>query len=183
MRYRFAHASSVDSAGSTNLVRSSLVLVAVAAALSAGIAVSAQEGHGRPISIEERARGAERVVVGTILRSEAVQQVNQYGDQLIVSHTAVRVDETMKGAPLATVVVDVEGGSLNGVTMRASDMPTLEAGNRAVFFLKRSGPNSDTYVPHLRGYGILKLEKTNLVEHSSLSVDQIRTMVRGGVGR
>jgi len=155
-------------------------LVIAAAIVSVATTASAQQGHGRPIGIDERTRGAERVVVGTVLRSEAVQQLNEYGDQLIVSHTLVRVDETMKGAPTATVMVEVEGGTLNGVVMRVSDMPRLEVGERAVLFLKRRA--SDTYVAHLRGYGILKLDKNGVVQNSSLSVEQIRMIVRG-VGR
>src|SRR4051812_41673514 len=84
---------------------------------------------GRPLDVGASARGAERVIVGQVLRTDAAQLTNAYGDVLIVSHTLVRVDEILKGASSATLLVDVEGGTLNGITMRASDIPSLKTGD------------------------------------------------------
>ena len=138
--------------------------------------VSALAQHGRPIDVGASARGAERVVVGQVLRTDAAQLTNAYGDVLIVSHTLVRVDETLKGTSAATLVVDIEGGTLNGVTMRASDIPLLQTGDHAVFFVDaRSG---GAFVPHQRGHGLLKLDAQGMTEHGTLSVDSIRTTVR-----
>jgi len=133
--------------------------------------------HGRAEDVPERARGSERVVVGQVLQTTAVEQTNVYGDVLIVSQALVRVEEAMKGASSGTIQIDVEGGTLDGVTMKASDMPMLETGQRAVFFVERG--NSGHYVPHHRGNGILKLDARGLVENSSMTLAQVRTAVKG----
>jgi hypothetical protein len=151
------------------------LLAVLGAATLATTTVVAQ--HGRPVGIPERARGADDVVVGTVVASTAAYQTNQFGDQIIVSHTTIRVEETMKGALQREVNVDIEGGTVNGITMRVSDVQAMQVGDRAVFFVKRA--DSGVYVPHLRGNGILKLNASNRVDNSSLTLDQIRSMVQG----
>jgi hypothetical protein len=74
------------------------------------------------------------------------------------------------------MMVEIEDGTLNGVTKRASAMSALEVGGRALFFVKRG--RTGTLVPHLRGNGILKLDARGGVEGSDVSVDQIRAQVR-----
>src|SRR5881275_2730156 len=145
------------------LLASSLACVLNAAAPSAQ--------HGLPVSVADAARGADRVVVGQVIRADAVQQTNSYGDVLIVSHTAVRVDEALKGAAAGTIVIDIEGGTVNGITMRVSDMPNVQAGDRAVFFVDQGA--SGHFVPHLRGHGILKVNASGGVENSNLSLEEI----------
>lgn len=133
---------------------------------------------GPPPEIAARARGAERVVVATVLDVNASFQKNQHGDQLIVSHVMLQVDEAMKGSGQdLALLVDVEGGTVGDLTMGVSDMPSVKPGDRAVFFLERAG--ADRHVPHLRGLGILKLDGQNRVPESSLTLDIIRSMVQG----
>jgi hypothetical protein len=159
------------------MVRSRVLTLAlgVGAILSASSNLSAQ--HGRRVAVGELAPGAERIVVGSVVRSQAVQQSNDNGDQLIVSQTWVHVDETLKGTPADTLQLDVEGGTLNGITMRVSDMPTLAVGDHVVLFVKRNAAGH--YVPHMRGNGILKLGANNVLEDSNVSLDQVRAAVRG----
>ena len=52
---------------------------------------------------------------------------------------------------------------------------------RAVFFVRRSARGR--LVPHLRGQGLLKLDRLNRVPGSSLTLDEIRRTVGGGRGR
>jgi molybdopterin-binding protein len=156
--------------------RSLMAILAVATLAALGTTTVAAQ-HGRPVGIPERARGADDVVVGTVVANSAAYETNQFGDQLIVSHTAIRVEETMKGEPRREVSVDIEGGTVNGITMRVSDMQALQVGDRAVFFMKRA--DSGVYVPHLRGNGILKLNARNGVDNTSLTLDRIRSMVQG----
>jgi hypothetical protein len=129
---------------------------------------------GRPVDIPERARGAERIVVATAVNVTPSWRQNEHGDQLIVSQVLLQVEETIKGEPDGTALLDLEGGTLNGFTLRVSDLPTLRAGERAVFFLDRTA--SSAHAPHLRGLGILKLDAGNRVVGSSLRLDDIRRM-------
>jgi hypothetical protein len=129
----------------------------------------------RPVPIQDRARGAERVVVAVVGDITATYERNVHGDELIVSHVALRVDEAIKGS-LGNVVVALEGGTINGITLRVSDLPTLSPGERAVFFLTPAP--RDEFTPHLRGQGILKLDSSDHVRNSSLTLGQIRQLAR-----
>jgi len=142
----------------------------------AAAGTSALASGGPPVSIQDRARGSERVVVASISDVTATHERNEFGDELIVSHAKLAVEENLKGNGGAATV-DVDGGTLDGMTLRVSSLPTVSRGDRAVFFLER-GPAGQLR-PHLRGQGILKLDQTNHVKGSSLSLDDIRHMVSG----
>jgi len=142
--------------------------IAIAAPLSAHVA--------KPATIQERAHGAQRVVVASVGQTNARYERNQYGDNLIVTHAKLNVEENIKGQGGAATVA-VEGGTVDGVTLHVSSLPTLNAGERAVFFLAAAA--NGEYLPYLRGQGILKLDATNHVKGSSLTLDDIRTMSKG----
>jgi hypothetical protein len=140
-------------------------------AIPAGAA--AQEG--RPAPIEERAKGAARVVVATVGDTASRYERNEFGDELIVTHTTLSVEEALKGSN-EPVAFAIEGGTVDGITMSVSSLPTLKKGERAVFFLE-PGKNGE-FRPHLRGQGILKLDSGNRVPDSSLTLDEIRRLAK-----
>ena len=145
------------------------------AALTASQVLSA--ASGRPVDIPERAKGAESVVVGTVVDVQTSFRTNRHGDRLIVSRAVVQVEETMKGSGMTTVEVDVEGGTVGDLTLQVSDMPSIATGERAAFFL--TAGEAGAKVPHLRGLGVLKLDRTERVPGSSLTLSEIRRMVHG----
>jgi len=147
----------------------------IAAWCAAGTMVTA--AGGRPVDIPERARGADTVVVATASSVKPTWRTNAYGDRLIVSAVVLTVQETLKGSFAGTVQMDLEGGTLDGVTLRVSSLPELKPGERGVFFLDRTPAGS--YVPHLKGLGILKLDGTDRVSASSLQLADVRRMVLG----
>jgi hypothetical protein len=131
-------------------------------------------GSGQqPATIQERARGAERVVVATVAEATARYETNEFGDQLIVTHARLQVEEDVKGRG-GPATLRLEGGTVNGITLRVASLPTLAPGERAVFFLTPSGTGE--FNPHLRGQGILKLDSTNHVKGSSLTLEDVRQM-------
>ena len=132
-------------------------------------------GQG-PIDIPERASGAAKVVVATATTVTPVWRKNAFGDELIVSEVGLQVEETLKGTPAGFALLEVEGGTLDGVTLRVSSLPTMQTGERGVFFLKPTGKG--TFVPHLKGLGILKLDADDRVRGSSLQLNEIRTKVK-----
>ena len=139
---------------------------------SASTAV-AQEGP--PVPLVERARGAAQIVVGRVASVSPAWRVNDFGDRLIVSVVRVTVDETLKGDAQAAVDIEVEGGTIGGLTLHVSDEQSFTPGDRAVFYLTRS--RRGAIVPHLRGQGTLKLDRTSRVPNSSLTLDEIRRTV------
>jgi hypothetical protein len=156
-------------------VKRTLVL-ALAATLFSGSITSAQ--HGPPADVTQLARGAERVVVATVMNVNAAFQVNEHGDELIVSRASIRVDAVLKrgpGAEETDLVVEVEGGTIGDLTLDVSDLPHLERGERAVLFLTRDRRGAN--VPYGRGQGILKLDSADRVKGSKLTVSEIREAV------
>ncbi len=133
------------------------------------------------VSIPDRLRGAERVVVAQVGSMTATYQTNEFGDRLIVSHLALAVEETLKGPSTPALSLDVDGGTLGGLTLEVSSLPKMHTGERAVFFVTadKHGHN----VPHLRGQGILKLDAQNRVKGSTLDLSAIRQMALTTGGR
>lgn len=127
--------------------------------------------------VVSRARRAGRVVVATVIDVAPIAASNEFGDLLIVSRTTLAVEEVLRGELTSTVMVDVEGGSLGGLTLEVSDMPSLEPGDRGVFLLDPS--IEGVSVLHDRGRGFLRLTDVGVVESdqgglSGLTLDSIR---------
>jgi hypothetical protein len=132
------------------------------------------------VDVQTRARGAESVVLASIESVYATYDRNQSGDDLIVSRAWIRVREVMKGAGVAVgqaLEMEVEGGTVGDVTLRVSDMPTVQTGEDAVFFLTRD--RRGRVVPYLRGLGILKLDDAGRVAGTDVTVDELRPTLRG----
>ena len=153
---------------------------AFAALLIAGLTVaslSAQNGNGngQTNGLVERARGAKKVILGTVTDVHSTFDVNDYGDRLIVSNALMHVDETLKGAHEPSVTVTVEGGTVGDLKLSVSDMPVMTVGERAVIFLDDT--NRGGHVPHGRGYGVLMLNANNNVEGTTITLDDIKNAV------
>ena len=143
-----------------------MALLALLAASSNSFAAD-----GRPVPLDQRVQGSEVVVVATARSVTASWRENASGDRLIVSRYVLQVHETLKGRPAQAASLDLDGGTLDGFTLRVSSLPVLEPGERAVFFLN---PGNGAYQAHLRGQGILKLDDKDVVRGSSLTLDEIR---------
>lgn len=146
--------------------RTYAMAVAVCAASSIAFA-----SDSRPVPLAERIQGADVVVVATPSSVNASWQENAFGDRLIVSRYVLQVHESLKGRAAQAVSLDLDGGTLNGFTLRVSNSPTLAPGERAVFFLDAG---NGAYHAHLKGLGILKLDEQDVVRGSSLTLDEIR---------
>ena len=153
----------------------------IAAALSCVAALANAQVDSSP-DLPTRARGARRIVVGRIIDVQGQFQTNRFGDQLIVSNVLLEVSETLKGASASMLRLIVEGGTVGDLTLKVSDMPAVQTGDRGVFFLDDDG-SSGMHVPHDRGRGVLKLLETDRLENSSLTLDDVRRQVRGALGQ
>jgi hypothetical protein len=122
--------------------------------------------------LAERARAAERVVVGRVTSVNPAWSTNESGDRLIVSNVSVAVDETLRGPTLPSVDVEVEGGTIGDLTLNVSDLEPVAPGERAVFYLARN--TRGVFVPHMRGQGLLKLDRSERVRNSAVTLADIR---------
>lgn len=139
------------------------------------IGMCASAAHAQE-DLSERARRAHQVVVGTVIDVAATFENTTDGDQLIVSNVTVRVDELLKGTFESVLTVKLEGGTVGDLTLTVSDMPVMEGGDRAVFFLDRVAPGQ--YLPRDRWLGVMKLDAANRVRASGLSLEDIQNVVR-----
>ena len=150
--------------------------VALAVALAVAMTATLSASDVDSPDVTTRAKGAGKVVVGKVVKVHAHFDVNEFGDQLIVSDAEMEIEETLKGGNAAAVIVTLEGGTVGDLKLDVSDMPSMEEGDRAVMFLnvKPNGKN----VPSGRGKGVLKLDNTNHVEGTDVSLDDVKRMVR-----
>src|SRR5229473_2030791 len=158
-------------------MKSQALLAGVLAIATSVGSVALSGSGGPPVDIPARAKGAGKVVVATATSVTPQWRTNGFGDQLIVSLVGLQVEETLKGASGNFQWLDLEGGTLDGITLHVSSLPQLRPGERAVFFLDETKDGS--HVPHLKGLGILKLDPQERVGNSSLHLDDVRRMVRG----
>ena len=158
--------------------RVAIVVCLCGGLIGSGLVAGAQ---APPVPLAERARGAEVVIVGRVASVAPVWQVNEFGDRLIVSVVRVAVNETLKGQSVPTLDVEVEGGTIGDITLHVSDQVSFAPGERAVFYLKRTARG--TFVPHLRGEGLLKLDASDRVPGSSLTLGEIRREVAAANAR
>ena len=155
-----------------------LCLSAVAACV---LVTPAAAQSSSPVSLENRVRGSERVVVASVAQVSATYETNDSGDRLIVSHVALRVEEALKGPAADSLAMHLPGGTVGDMTLEVSDLPSVRLGERGVFFLSQDGHGR--YVPHLDGLGILKLDSQNRVKGTSLDLNTIRALAASVSGR
>jgi hypothetical protein len=129
----------------------------------------------RDVPLPERAKGAARIVVATVTDTSARYERNEHGDELIVTRAYLKVEEAVKGSTEAVTLV-LEGGTVDGITMRTSSLPALVKGERALFFLT-PGRNGE-FKPHLKGQGILKLDGKGMVRGERLTLEAVKKLIR-----
>lgn len=132
---------------------------------------------GQLASLEQRGSGADRVVVATARSVTPEWRENVHGDRIIVSKVLLEIEENLKGSGPSSALLEIDGGTLDGLTLRVSGLHLLDVGERAVVFLDEAA--GGVHLPYLRGQGILALDAQNFVRGSSLRLDDIRTRVRG----
>jgi hypothetical protein len=124
-----------------------------------------------------RLRGAQKAIVGKVIGVRPRLQRNEWGDQLIVSRLTVAIDEHLKGGGTErTADVDVEGGTLNGLTLHVGHQPALDTGDRTVLLLD-AGPGG-VWVPHHKALGVLKVDSNERIAGSSLRLADVRDAAR-----
>jgi hypothetical protein len=133
---------------------------------------------GRPVDVATRANGAGKVVVARVMDVQPRFDTNEHGDRIIISRAWIRVEDSLKGSNPPILPVDVEGGTVGALTLSVSDMPTLRRGDRAVFFLNAGVTSSGAYQPHRRGLGVMKLDRSNRIVGSSLTLNAVKAEVR-----
>lgn len=134
-----------------------------------------------PAALAQRFAGAQRAVIGKVAAVEPRWERNEWGDTLIVSRLAVDVEESLKGISPRRVVVDVEGGTIDGLTLHVSHQVELRAGDRAVLIINEVRPG--VHRPHRKGQGLLKVLAGDRLEDSAATLSDLRAAARSASAR
>jgi hypothetical protein len=129
-------------------------------------------------AIDSQAREARKVLIAKVATVKSRFEINQFGDNLIVTDMLLEVEETMKGAASTAVEATIEGGTVGEVTLAVSDIPAMRVGDRAVFFLDEAP--AGRHVPHKRGLGILKIDGSDRVS-PDMTLADVRRAVRAAI--
>ena len=119
-------------------------------------------------------RSAAFIIVGTVSETRPARRRSSFGDEIIVTTAIIRVGETLRGKGPAWLALEVEGGTINDITMEASDTPLLNRGDRAVFLIDRLPDGR--FVPHRRGSGILRLQADDHIRDTTLTLADVRRL-------
>lgn len=148
--------------------------VFVATASAVVFSVAAHAGPAE-IVLQRQLKTAAVTVVGQVVETRAARSQNASGDEIIITHAVVRVTETLRGPRVAWLPLELEGGTLDGVTLKVSDVPLVQEGDRAVFLADRRG---ERFVLHGRGAGVLALDAADAIEGTHLHLEDVRRMAR-----
>lgn len=122
---------------------------------------------------------ADAAVAATVTKTYTHAGTNSFGDQLILTRVTLRHDMVIKGRP--PLVLEVPGGTLNGITMQASETPTVHVGDHGVFLTK----NGKLYGHHsmlvLDDVRCVSLRCTGgHIRGSAMTLSRIKEIASGG---
>jgi len=156
-----------------------VVLLTVVALTAA--TVTAHSASRREVPLDERVRGAERIIAGHVMMVKSEFTTNEFGDRLIVTRTRVVVSEVLKGrVTSSTMEVDLEGGTVGQLRLQVSDMPEVRPGDHVVLMLRESPMGRQ--VPSMRGQGVFKFNRQGRDDEQGITLEDIRAAAKGGRG-
>ena len=137
---------------------------------------------GNREEFEERFEKAQAVMTATVCELRSYYQTNQYGDRLIFSLARLCPEEVFKAPCAEPFLLEIEGGTVDGVTLRNTELPLLKTGDRAVFLLTPSPTRPGAFNLSGGGEGYFWFQdKTHLVDFDSrlsVTLSTIRSVAR-----
>ena len=128
--------------------------------LMAGLA-SPAGAQVRPLTLHDLCSNATRVVTGGVNKL----QPRWEGHKIVTDVTIVPV-RNLKGSGAAPFVVTIPGGTMGGVTLRASEAPTFAVGEHVVLFLKPGAGPCGVYGWYRGKYTVVNDKIRELVDTS-----------------
>lgn len=88
------------------------------------------------MAVDTLTQEADRIVRGKVRNLSSRAGRNEYGDELIYSDIYISVTEALKG-DRSDLILTVEGGTVNGITLTVSDSPEFKIGEEILVFVKK----------------------------------------------
>ncbi|MGB9593700.1 MAG: hypothetical protein ACPL7R_06155, partial [Anaerolineae bacterium] len=87
----------------------------------------------QPMSLEQLARDADRILVGTVVTTESAWNAERTA---IFTTVRLRVGEVVKGSKPREIILRVEGGQVGDIAQTVSGGLSFAEGQQVVLFLK-----------------------------------------------
>ncbi len=135
-----------------------------------------------PVSLEEKCQYASLIVYGEVTSSETTWDDKHDN---IYTISTLKVYESIKGNPIGTLQLAVQGGQVGDRIQMNSNTPRLEEGSEGVFFLKPSSAIfndiESTYKLATSIQGFIRLDTSNGTLHSVFdhfsSVEELKSNI------
>jgi hypothetical protein len=88
------------------------------------------------VAVDTLTQQSDRIVRGKVRNLSSRAGRNEYGDELIYSDIYISVTEALKG-DRSDLILTVEGGTVNGITLTVSDSPEFRIGEEILVFVKK----------------------------------------------
>ncbi len=112
--------------------------------------------------------GAELVVVGKVEDVRSDFGENERGDELILSTVTLSVQESLRGEAPPVIEFEIEGGTVDDLTLKVSDAPELRPGDVGAFAL-REDRVKEGWVPNWGTDGVRVIEPGPVLRWESSS--------------
>lgn len=126
-----------------------------------------------PASLETLTRDSDRVVRGKVMSISYHKGTNEYGDELIFTDVSIRTDEALKG-DRSPLVLRVEGGTFQGVTLAVSDAPEFKVGEDVVVFAKKE---VSTFRPTYGGQSKYTVSRDGIIQPKGMRYNEFKKKV------
>lgn len=153
-------------------MRRIITAAALVSALSFGLAAAREV---KPMPISELTAGADTIVLGLVESAKAA-----WKDGKIVTDVTIAPKETWKGMPKDHLVIEIPGGTVDGITMECGEAPRFTVGETAICFLRCSDAGICMFGWFRGKFTVLG---SHIRESKTLTVSDLRAQVLSLVGR
>lgn len=92
-----------------------------------------------PPSFTQLVKGSDYVVQAVVKSVTAINKAPAGRRPLVYSRVELEVEQVVAGNPPSPLILEVLGGTLDGVEMHISGAPTFTVGEKAIFFVQGNG--------------------------------------------
>ena len=93
------------------------------------------------VSLDTVIHGSDRIVRGRVVSLNCRRGTNDFGDDLIYTDISIETHETLMG-DRSNLLLTIEGGTVNGITLKVSDVPEFHPGDEVLVFTKKEGASN-----------------------------------------
>jgi len=113
----------------------------------------------RALTPQQLCRNADRVLTGGVNKLQS-----RWEGQKIVTDVTIVPVRNLKGEGTSPFVITVPGGTMGGITLRASEAPRFSVGEHVVLFLKPGSGPCDVYGWYRGKYTVVDGKVRELVD-------------------